>query len=241
MPSQITLNESQKLYVIPCGTGYSCFGFDNAALHTIQMLAQIVSADHAADAPGPLELASQHPLAWQDSDYGQLSGYEKYTQVLSLWTQSPAARSTYFDPGTDPKVKSILESARKNDQRLRLFLGDTETGRDWMDENDVVGRIGRSMGPMKVPLLISDGEFGGGAILTACIVRILDADTLRELYVHPNYQAPVLTVHPDSGTPKYAFRVDRDDQVHARFKTREQAYGYVAFMLGAATRVRSLH
>lgn len=243
MPTQgITVNHEQKLYVIANGSGYSCFGFDNAALHTMQMLAQIVHMERGPFSSFPAPSSFEHPLAWKDSDYGQLSGYEKYQQVLNLWCKTPSVnKHTYFDPGTDPSVSSILESARKTDRRLRLFLGDTETGRDWMDENDVVGRIGRSMGPMKVPLLIADGEHGGGAILTACIVRILDADTLRELYVHPKYQAPVLTVHPDTSVPKYAFRVDRDDQVQARFRTREQAHGYVAFMLGAASKVRALH
>jgi len=239
--SGITLNHDQKLYVIPSGSGYSCFGFDNAALHTMHMLAQIVHLERGPVSSFPTPSSFEHPLAWNDSDYGQISGYEKYQQVLSLWCKSPAAKQTYFDPGTDSKVASILESARKTDRRLRLFLGDTETGRDWMSENDVLGRIGRSMGPMKVPLLVSDGEHGGGAILTACVVRIIDADTLRDLYVHPKYQAPVLTVHPDNTVPKYAFRVDRDDQPQARFRSVGQAHAYVAFMLGCAVHVRSIH
>lgn len=243
MQTGITLNPEQKLYVIPCGSGYSCFGFDNAALHTIQMLTQIVSVGYGPNATGALERANQHPLAWRDSDYGQLSGYEKYQQVLALWSKSAASNQTYFDPGTDPQVKSILESARKSDRELRLFLGDTETGRDWMDENDVIGRIGRSMGPQKVPLLIAkNSDFGGGAILTACIVRIIDVATMRELYVHPKYQAPNLTVEPEDYSPGgYKFRVDRDGQVQARFKKIGSAHAYVAFMLGHAVKVNTKH
>jgi hypothetical protein len=241
MPSQITLNQSQQLYVIPCGDGYSCFSFKNTALHTIQMVFQLTAFERNRTSNDPAPSAFEHPLAWQDSDYGQLTGYEKYQKVLALWAKSPASSQTYFEPGTDPKVKQLLERYRKSRTSVRLFFGDTETGRDWMSEYDVFGTIGRSCGPQKVPLLVSDGDFGGGAILTSCVLRIIEVDSLKEVYVHPLYQAPNLSVHPDTKTRGYRFRVDRDDDVQARFRSLEQAHAYVAFMLGCAVHVRSIH
>jgi hypothetical protein len=49
-----------------------------------------------------------------------------------------------------------LETDRKNQRKIRLFYGDTQTGQSWFDEHDVVGRIGRSTGSIKVPLLVAD-------------------------------------------------------------------------------------
>jgi hypothetical protein len=247
MQTGITLNREQKLYVIPSGSGYTCFGFDNAALHHLQMLTQLVSLSMPSRQPGGegptlMDKVFQHPLAWKESDWGQVSGYDKYQKVLSLWSQSAASERTYFDPGTHPEVCRILERARKSGVQLRLFLGDTQTGRDWMEENDVVGRIGRSTGQMKVPLLIPKHDIYGSAILTACVVRIVEATTMRELYRHSKYQTPNLTVAPEDYSPGgYKFRVDRDGELHARFKKVGSAHAYVAFLTGHAINVNTRH
>lgn len=44
---------------------------------------------------------------------------------------------------------------------VRIWLGDTQTGRAWAEENDVIGTIGRSTGTMEVPLLVEAGELAG--------------------------------------------------------------------------------
>ena len=247
MQTNITLNAQHKQYVIPSFGGHSCFGFENVALHSMQMLMQIISQQGGYllptdSASAQFELMASHPLAWREEDWGQLSGYEKYQKVLALWIDSPVSAHTYYEPLTDPKVRDVLESARKSARNLRIFLGDRETGHDWMSENDVVGTVGRSMGPMKVPLLLSKRQSGGFAILTACIVRIIDADTFRELYRHPSYVSPRLTVMPEHYSPGgYKYRVDRDGQLQARFKTAASAHGYVSFMLGSTVRVNTTH
>ncbi|MBK6616636.1 hypothetical protein [Ottowia sp.] len=242
MKGNITVNAEQKLYVIPGGGGYSCFGFDNARLHTMQILLSVVSHQRQRTfepgEPTSFDLLEKHPLNFTDADYGQLSGYSKYQQAVQLWGQHFSSQ-TYFDPGTNPALTVLLEQWRLSGRRVRLFMGDSETGRDWMEEYDLVGRIGRSCGTMKVPLLVPSGEDGGGAILTSCVVRVLDAQTLQELYRHPKYQAPKLVVVPDNASG-YKFRVDREGVTHARFKTNNAARGYVAFMLGQATSTRSI-
>ncbi|MFH1740063.1 MAG: hypothetical protein ABIH23_13720, partial [bacterium] len=50
-------------------------------------------------------------------------------------------------------VVEILEKYRDRSTRIRVFYGDTITGRDWMEENDTMGIVGRSSGQIKVPLL----------------------------------------------------------------------------------------
>jgi hypothetical protein len=98
--------------------------------------------------------------------FGVLAGYELYQKAAYAWGCSLMSKKTYFDPGTDPRVQKVLEKYRQSEKLIRIFYGDPQTGRDSCEEWDVVGRIGRSGGLMKVPLLLADGENFGGSILT---------------------------------------------------------------------------
>lgn len=92
---------------------------------------------------------------------------------------------TSYDARTIPEVIRILEACRQDRTRIRVHYGDVVTGKDWID---VTGKVGRSMGPIKVPLLIHNcRSLGGGALLDHCIVRIVTSKGKRELYRHPLY------------------------------------------------------
>ena len=101
---------------------------------------------------------------------------------------------TSYHADTSKRVIDIIERARANSWRLRLYLGDAKTGRDWNEHYDVTGRIGRSSGPVKVPILLHNSQsIGGGAILDHCIVRIRHAnkrDGKFDLYRHTKYHNP---------------------------------------------------
>jgi len=104
---------------------------------------------------------------------------------------------TTYQEGTPQKVISILERARKDGTRIRVHYGDQITGEDWLDEFGMTGRIGRSMGPVKIPLILaSRRSYGGSGILTDCIVRIREAKGGRELYRHPKYNYGNITTKP---------------------------------------------
>lgn len=95
---------------------------------------------------------------------------------------------TSYDARTIPEVIRILELCRQDRTRIRVHYGDVATGKDWMDVYDVTGKVGRSMGPIKVPLLIHNSRsMGGGAMLDHCIVRIVTSKGKRVLYQHPLY------------------------------------------------------
>lgn len=95
----------------------------------------------------------------------------------------------YFHPETPDAVCNILSNYRANGKRLRLHFGDTDTGRDWMEEHDIIGYIGQSTGTIKIPLLIANSRsMGGGGILDNCIVKITAGN--QTLYKHPTYNAP---------------------------------------------------
>lgn len=95
---------------------------------------------------------------------------------------------TYYDVMTNNKVINVLEYALNNRVRLRLYLGDRETGRDWEETYDVQGYIGRTTGFIhELILLPNSRSIGGSCILTDCIVKIETSKGKKELYKHPNY------------------------------------------------------
>ena len=214
-PQQVTLNTEQKLYVIATDSGYCCFGFNNARDHANQIAQRLNRAD----------------LSFTTNDYAALAGYRKYEEAVSAWSLSSMTRQTYFDPGTDPQAAAVLESRRQTGDKVRLVMGNTVTGEPWLDEFDVVGKIGRSSGSLKVPLLIEDGKSGGGAILTAYVLTMIDWKSGRTLYRHPTYREPDLGLRP-SDNPGHPWAVIHRNEVIAQFKDMGKACAYIAFMRG---------
>lgn len=141
---------------------------------------------------------------------------------------------TYFDVRTTIEVINVLEKARLNRTRLHISLGDVATGRDWLDEFECFGFIGRSVGPTKVPLILPlNRSIGGGAILDHCIVRIRHSSGGKVLWEHPSYHHGKIEVRHkeqpivfDDGTSLHV-DVLRDNQVQACFETVAKAMRYV--------------
>ncbi len=147
----------------------------------------------------------------------------------------------YYHDTTPRAVIDQLERARAYNLRIRLFTGNRETGKEWFAEHDVCGRVGRSMGPIRIPLLIHNSQSrGGGAILTDCIVRLFVDG--KEVYRHPHYKEPKFTVREIAGAATcgkinlradgYTHAVDIDGKNHANFKSLVQAERWIAFMRG---------
>lgn len=141
-----------------------------------------------------------------------------------------AVNGTIYHEETPNELVSILEEARIYHERIRIFYGDTETGRDWLEDNDVQGTIGRSTGTVKIPLLIKTSRCtGGGGILDHCIVKLLVNGYCR--YIHPKYHLPKMEAS-QSQMEGYAVEVMVDGKVHARFKTTAQAERWTKFING---------
>lgn len=141
---------------------------------------------------------------------------------------------TYYDTRTPIEVIQVLEKARLNRTRLHISLGDASTGRDWLEEFECFGFVGRSMGPVKVPLILPlSRSIGGGAILDHCIVRIRHSSGGKVLWQHPKYHHGKIEVRQKDQASVLedgrSLLVDvlQDGQVQAAFETVAKAMRYV--------------
>lgn len=141
---------------------------------------------------------------------------------------------TYFDARTPVEAINVLEKARLNRTRLHISLGDAVTGRDWLEEFECFGFIGRSMGPSKVPLLLPlSRSIGGGTILDHCIVRIRHSSGGKVLWQHPKYHHGKIEVRQKDQAivledgRSLLVDVFQDGQVQAAFETVAKAMRYV--------------
>jgi hypothetical protein len=141
---------------------------------------------------------------------------------------------TSYDVRTPDEVVAILENARQTRTRLHVSLGDSESGRDWIEENMVHGVIGRSTGSIKIPLLIHNRRsVGGPGLLDHCIVRIRTSRGGRILWQHDKYSHGTLEIRqktepvtlPDGRT--LTVDVLCDGELHASFEDMQKARRWV--------------
>ncbi len=132
---------------------------------------------------------------------------------------------TAYHNETSNEVVNVLEDARINRKRLKIYFGDVKTGRDWMEECDTVGYIGRSGGEIKIPLLVyNERSYGGGGLLDHCIVKIKEAKGNKILYQAANYFQPKLTiVDTDLPYKGYTHNLLKDGEIYARLTSLDKA------------------
>lgn len=230
---EITLSPKERLFVFKATEYTSCLGYDVVFNYCRELVRRIKKFD--------LLKAGQTLTPVLESEIGTLAQYQQYKALLAII--GTRKTGTWFDFETPTKVRTILEHYRKDGGQLRIFYGNRKTGRCWMEENDVIGRIGRSTGIMQIPLLIEAGECGGPGILDSSIVRIIDADTREELYRHKNYYLPAMEIRQSDSTLSakgYTHGVwvenkEGEFSNDANFKSYGKAAQWVAFMAGECT------
>lgn len=130
---------------------------------------------------------------------------------------------TAYHEDTPKEVVSILERIRENRTRVKFNFGDIKTGRDWNEENDTTGTVGRSSGNIKIPLLIKTSRsYGGGALLDHCILKITETKTGRTLYKAANYMQSNFRIEP-SDMQGYSHNLIIDGELYSRHKTERGA------------------
>lgn len=94
----------------------------------------------------------------------------------------------YYHPDTPRRVVQICEDYNhdhryggpKENTRLIFVYGDAETGEPWGDPpyygSTDTGYVCSSTGPVKIPIAVyNKRSYGGGAILTRCVVLVMTA------------------------------------------------------------------
>lgn len=137
-----------------------------------------------------------------------------------------APSGAFYHAATPWELVRHLERAREQGGKVRLFYGDAQTGK----ERDVEGRLGRSMGPLKVPLILAPRANHGSALLDHCIVRLrVDG---HEVCRHPCYHQGRIEL-ANSSLATHPFAVEVDGAPHANFKTELARRKHVDFITGA--------
>lgn len=230
---EMTLNTERRLFVFKYSDHVSCLGFDVVYGHCKELARRIKKL-------GLLKQGVElKPVL--ETEIGTPEQYQQYRDLLAI--VGTRKIGTWFDYRTPQKVRDALEEARRSGRKVRIFYGDTKTGRSTMDEYDMVGRVGRSCGTLQIPLLVADGNDGGGGILDSYIVRIIDANTRADLYRHKDFHVPDLEIRrvapalvADAYTHGVWVKNDAGEfENHANFRSYGKAAQWVAFMTGDCT------
>lgn len=133
---------------------------------------------------------------------------------------------TYYDRGTPHDLVAVLEACRAERRRVRIFYCSQKDGCDLLEESDIIGVIGRSLGPIKVPLLVPIGDDGGPQLMTSLIGVVQMVSSGFISYQRKDFYQPQMKSVP-SEMKGYKWEVhtkgrdDADFSVHARLKTEQ--------------------
>lgn len=135
---------------------------------------------------------------------------------------------------TSDEVCELLVHLWQCEATVRVFYG-SEDGRASVAEWDVAGHIGRSMGSIRIPLLVPPKADGGSGLLDHCIVRL---DTQRRgkivtLWQHPNFHLPELRLSVTELPLELPYLVERNNgSAEARFHTETERTRWLDLVTG---------
>ena len=114
MSTQVTVNVDQALYVISCGTGCSCLGFDVCVDRATKYAEWLTDRGVAAHAP-------------EASERGSLDAYRQYRALIALVGELCTARRIRCDVELTPQLVG-LENRRVDvvdrwSERKRFLVG----------------------------------------------------------------------------------------------------------------------
>jgi hypothetical protein len=142
---------------------------------------------------------------------------------------------TYYHAAAPRQVVDALAAAASDGSKVRIHYGDPRTGKDWLEEFGVEGTLSRSMGPLRVPLIISGNSQWGEPLVDHCIVRLEVRPAARrafeDVYRHPCYHVGKIEMAP-SGLESHPYQVMVDGKPHANFATEQERGKFSRKMFG---------
>lgn len=125
-------------------------------------------------------------LSYNGKQIGVKTMGEKFNNILCTdgrkYKESRLTELCY-DINTPDNLCNTIDSLLTNRKRVVLNYGNVETGESWNEIHDIKGRIGRSTGIIKIPLLVyNTRSLGGGAVLDKAIIEIKESVGGRVIY-----------------------------------------------------------
>lgn len=180
MTKNIRLDDEKQFYVVTNGYSESAIGYEEVFAVTGELASRLGQRGISVKAPVP-------------SAIGSKAQYLQYQRLLTQYAELDDP-TTWFDSRTPQEVKVALEQSRRAGVPVRLFYG--HDGLDALMDWDNVGTITRSAtGPLRCPVL-TVGREEERLITSHFLVRICRVDTNQDLYRHPQYRLPLLSVQP---------------------------------------------
>lgn len=176
MKAEVIVDEIDNQFVVNSGNSTICLRFDTIFSQAVE-----------------LERRLGLPKMVKSTEIGTIAQYEQHGELLQRYALLDD-KETWFDNTTPPAVRQVLERYRRMGGTVRIYMGDRLTGRDWLTEFDSIGKVSRSPGPMRIPKLVPTGQADGGSIITSAVVRVQDMDSGLDVYKHPNYHLPKMTL-----------------------------------------------
>lgn len=170
-------------------------------------------------------------------DNGNSFEYINYMNTGTWFLYGQNIKNKGWEHKENKKLWTLLALLVHTDKRIRIWYGDTETGRSWNDEYDIIGTIGRSNGAIKIPILLNNSRSRRGTgLLDFNIIRIDDIKAKRTIYKLKNFHVEEMKIETVAGT-EYPYRVmqykdSKEVQNVANFKDKNAALRWIDFMNG---------
>ena len=106
-----------------------------------------------------------------------------------------------FSEETPLELCNLINQLHGSNKRVKIFNGNKETGKTWNEEHDNTGYIGRSTGPIHIPLLVYNKmSRGGQGLLDDSILAVMETTGSKNfLYKHPKLQLPTIEIIEKDG------------------------------------------
>ncbi|WP_087864722.1 hypothetical protein [Comamonas thiooxydans] len=182
MNNTVRIDVEDQTYTIETGSSVSVMSFDHVFHEAVELTKRLKKRGIVHVPP-------------TERERGSLELFEHRMQLLAVYEKINDSE-TWFDGRTPTKVRTALESLRRSGHKARIIAGDPETGLDWFSDEFSVGRVSRSGGAMKGPIMLTDSQYGGPLINTASIVKIIDLTEKCELFCHKGYHQNELSIEP---------------------------------------------
>lgn len=138
------------------------------------------------------------------------------------------------------KVHNALVECYKSRKRYRIYLGDTISGRVWLEEHDTIGYVSlSSSSPYKRCFILvkQSNSCGGCSIAPQIVVGIQEVESKKFVYQNPNMHFPRVEAE---GYSVYYYNNGEFPQqkLYANCRTPQQAQHLADFLLGKRFVVR---